>query len=200
MLAPPERRGRVGYYSQSHVDRLKEIAKLQERGFSLAAIKDLLAGFEQGASLGQVLDLRLLGEESELGPEELLAVFPEAGLDQAVAQRAFALGLMRLDPQTGAIRVPSRSFVEVGRLLGAHGVPAQVALDEYEALAEDTQRIAQRFVALFESYVVGVEVDGLAVKIAQFRQLAAAAVDEMITLALDEAAAEAVARHAVGNQ
>jgi DNA-binding transcriptional MerR regulator len=42
LLPPPERRGRVGYYGPDHLARLRLIAQLQDRGYSLAAIKDLV--------------------------------------------------------------------------------------------------------------------------------------------------------------
>jgi len=42
LLPAPERRGRVAYYGDDHADRLRMLIALQERGFSLAAIKELL--------------------------------------------------------------------------------------------------------------------------------------------------------------
>ena len=41
-LMPPEIRGRVAYYAQPHVERLKLIAQLQDRGLHLRAIRDAL--------------------------------------------------------------------------------------------------------------------------------------------------------------
>src|SRR5512135_3440918 len=40
-LAPPVRRGRVAYYDESHAERLRIVAHLQDRGLSLRAIRDL---------------------------------------------------------------------------------------------------------------------------------------------------------------
>src|SRR3954451_18736948 len=57
LLAPPEKRGRVGYYGPDHLARLRLIAELQERGFSLASIKELADGLEDGRSLNDVLGL-----------------------------------------------------------------------------------------------------------------------------------------------
>src|SRR5690349_9579612 len=98
ILQPPELRGRVGYYSAAHLSRLRVIARLQERGFSLAAIKDLLDGFTRGASLAAVIgaekELSALGEPAELAPEDFAALFPDGELDFAVVQRAVALGLV----------------------------------------------------------------------------------------------------------
>jgi DNA-binding transcriptional MerR regulator len=57
LLPSPERRGRVGIYRRTHVERLQLIGRLQQRGYSLAGIGDLLASWRDGADLGEVLGL-----------------------------------------------------------------------------------------------------------------------------------------------
>lgn len=57
LLHPPRRQGRIGLYDTSHVRRLQLIARLQERGYSLAGIADLLAAWRDGAALPEVLGL-----------------------------------------------------------------------------------------------------------------------------------------------
>ncbi len=47
-LMPPEIRGRVAYYGDVHVDRLKLIAQLQDRGLRIDAIRDLLSSIDRG--------------------------------------------------------------------------------------------------------------------------------------------------------
>lgn len=47
-LMPPEIRGRVAYYGPAHVERLKLIAQLQDRGLRIDAIRDLLASIDRG--------------------------------------------------------------------------------------------------------------------------------------------------------
>src|ERR1700759_1236766 len=56
LLAPPEVRARVGYYSAEHVARLRLIQDLQADGFNLAAIERLLSGSENLA--GRLIGLR----------------------------------------------------------------------------------------------------------------------------------------------
>ena len=55
ILHPPRRVGRRGFYDESHVRRLEGIARLQERGYSIAAIRDLFNAWEEGAGLRDVL-------------------------------------------------------------------------------------------------------------------------------------------------
>jgi DNA-binding transcriptional MerR regulator len=57
LLPPPEKRGRVGIYRPSHLTRLVLVARLAERGYSLAGIRDLLSAWRDGADLGEVLGL-----------------------------------------------------------------------------------------------------------------------------------------------
>jgi DNA-binding transcriptional MerR regulator len=47
-LMPPEIRGRVAYYGPAHVERLKLVAQLQDRGLRIDAIGDLLAAIDRG--------------------------------------------------------------------------------------------------------------------------------------------------------
>jgi DNA-binding transcriptional MerR regulator len=47
-LMTPEIRGRVAYYSKQHVERLKLIAQLQDRGLRIDAIGDLMKRIDRG--------------------------------------------------------------------------------------------------------------------------------------------------------
>jgi DNA-binding transcriptional MerR regulator len=48
VLAPPQREGRVAWYRQEHVLRLRKIAELQARGYTLEMIKVMLGGTGRG--------------------------------------------------------------------------------------------------------------------------------------------------------
>ena len=47
-LMPPEIRGRVAYYGARHLERLRLIAQLQDRGLRIDAIRDLLTSIDKG--------------------------------------------------------------------------------------------------------------------------------------------------------
>ena len=57
IVPAPRRQGRIGLYGPSHLRRLQLIAKLRDRGYSLAGIGDLLGNWSAGADLGEVLGL-----------------------------------------------------------------------------------------------------------------------------------------------
>ncbi len=65
LIRPPRMAGRVGRYDETHRDRLELIARLQARGYSLAAIADLCMASSSGRSL-----------------EDVLGGFPAAGIDE----------------------------------------------------------------------------------------------------------------------
>lgn len=81
LLPPPERRGRVGVYRPSHAHRLQLIGRLQNRGYSLAGIRDLLTSWTDGDELTDILGL---------SPDELVHL-DEPGAPATVAQLARVL-------------------------------------------------------------------------------------------------------------
>src|SRR5205085_2825991 len=101
LLPGPEIRGRVGYYGAAHLARLRLIGALQERGFSLAAIRALVDTWERGSTLADMLGL----EEQLAGPAEpplvldaaaFASLFPGGTVDPVLARRAVELGLVEL--------------------------------------------------------------------------------------------------------
>ncbi|MCS0635148.1 MerR family transcriptional regulator [Streptomyces sp. LP05-1] len=57
LLPRPERRGRSNVYGDDHLARLRQIAGLLERGYTLASIKELLDAWDTGRGLGGILGL-----------------------------------------------------------------------------------------------------------------------------------------------
>jgi DNA-binding transcriptional MerR regulator len=159
LLAPPRLAGRTGWYDDSHLSRLRLIARLQNEGHSLAGIADLFDQWERGRSLDAVIGVEaeldsLLGDARAvvLEPAELLAQFPEGSMTPELMQRAAALGVVQ-PGDDGTIRVVDYRFVETGATLAALGIPLDVILDEWEALVARTDEIAERFITIFETHL-----------------------------------------------
>jgi DNA-binding transcriptional MerR regulator len=158
LLPPPKVVGRVGYYDEGHLARLRLIARAQARGFSLASIGELLRAWQDGKGISDLLGFEEAltapwsdEPEARLDAEALQAMFPTATLSPPVAARAVALGV--LVPDGDAFRVPSPRLLHIGAELVALGVPLEAALDVLVALRADTDRIAALFVDLFEGFV-----------------------------------------------
>lgn len=210
LLPPPTLVGRVGYYGPTHLDRLRLIAHLQAQGFSLAAMRRLLEACEAGLSLTDLLGFEealaapWTDEEAEtMTIEQLVEVFPDSVRDPALAVRAVELGLVV--PEEGGFRVPSPSLLRAGAELVASGVPLAAAQQELAELAADMDRIASRFVELFERHVwepfveAGMPAEGLAsvtAALARMRPLAATSVQATLAQAMQRRVAESAATQA----
>ncbi|MDQ2677985.1 MAG: MerR family transcriptional regulator [Actinomycetota bacterium] len=165
LLPPPRLVGRTGYYDDSHLDRLRAIARLQDDGFSLAGIGALIDRWQRGGDLDDLLGAdghldRFLGarEPLVLTAEELLARFPVSSLDPASIQRAAQLGLIEMRDD-GRFVVSDPRSLETGAALARMGVPLDVVLDEWEALQATTDRVAERFADVFQQHLL--PTDGL---------------------------------------
>jgi DNA-binding transcriptional MerR regulator len=147
LLPPPQVRGRTGWYSQDHLDRLRMIAELQAEGLSLAAVRRTMDEVPPGRA-GQALTVRrtLLEGWDEEQPEvfttaELQGWFGD-DLDQ-ILERAESMGLvLRLEE---GVEVLAPSLLAALRDLGGLGVPASAVLDVQQRLAKATDEIARVF-------------------------------------------------------
>lgn len=57
LLPRPHMVGRTGFYGHDHLERLRTVLRLQDQGFSLAAIAALVSAWEAGMTLSDVLGL-----------------------------------------------------------------------------------------------------------------------------------------------
>jgi DNA-binding transcriptional MerR regulator len=158
VLPGPEIRGRVGYYGDGHLARLDLVKRLQERGYTLAAIKDLASSWESGRGLGSLLGFEqvVAGTETtrrevRLTFAEFAARFPDAEIEPATLQHAVDLGLIEVTAD--GIRVPDARFLDIGAEIARLGVPPADLLDEWEHVEAATRDLAARFRAAFEARV-----------------------------------------------
>jgi DNA-binding transcriptional MerR regulator len=181
LLAAPRVEGRTGWYDDSHLSRLRLIARLQGEGHSLAGIADLLEQWEGGGTLDALLGE---GHAIVVDPAELLARFPEGAMTSDLMARAEALGLVQATDD-GKVRIPDSRFLETGSTLAELGIPLDVVLDEWEALAGHADEIAERFIAVFEAHLLDAgDADALPATLARLqaaaRQILVAALDASV--------------------
>lgn len=160
LLPPPELDGRTGYYGQEHLRRLELIDELQQRGFSLAAIRQTLDAWSQGGHLAHLLGLdNLLNapftdeEPRTYQLDELVDRFPEAAERPELVQRAVDMGLLR-EAENDTYRAPSPLLVEAGAELARAGVPLESIFELVEAIRPDIADIASHFVDLVARHLV----------------------------------------------
>jgi len=156
LLPPPRRDGRRGWYNDDHLSRLRLVLSMLRRGYPLTAIRELTDAWAARRTLGDVLGFEEALAEPfvteaprHLSPDELLKMFP--GSDLETLQRAVELEI--LVPDIDGFVAPSPALVEAGAQLVADGVPLATVLDAAAEIRAASDRLAERFVALFTDHV-----------------------------------------------
>ncbi|MFI2618890.1 MerR family transcriptional regulator [Streptomyces sp. NPDC018584] len=160
LLPRPERRGRSNVYGEAHLARLRQIADLLDRGYTLASIKELLEAWDTGRGLGGVLGLAAevdgpwTDEKADrITRAELDAAFGGVPDEAAVAD-AVSLGV--LEPVAGRedeFLVPSPQELAVAVELHAAGVPLSAIAGHLRELRGQVEHIASRFLDFTTEHV-----------------------------------------------
>ncbi|MEX1178460.1 MAG: MerR family transcriptional regulator [Nitriliruptor sp.] len=160
LLPAPELEGRTGYYGEEHLHRLRLIDELQQRGFSLEAIRQTLDIWSTGGDLGDLLGFQhlLTAPLTDEQPvtytfAELTERFPAIADRPELMERALALGLIEVDDR-GDLVAPSPMIVEAGTELVRLGVSMEVVFDLVAAIREDVGDIARRFLELVSDHLL----------------------------------------------
>jgi DNA-binding transcriptional MerR regulator len=160
-LPPPVRRGRVAYYDDTHAERLKLVAHLQDRGLSLRAIRDLFQRTDGGdVSVSEWLGV---GEQlREPWSEDRPRVCTEAELAQLLSGSTrpglvadlIRVGLLRREagsPTTYFVVSPALLQMVLG--LEAAGVEMETARVAYDILSKQLGKAADELVEHFVKQV-----------------------------------------------
>ncbi|MBK6041530.1 MerR family transcriptional regulator [Streptomyces sp. MBT55] len=144
----------------THLARLRQIADLLDRGYTLASIKELLEAWDAGRGLGGVLGLvaEVQGpwtdeEADRITRTELDAKFGGAQDDEAIAE-AVALGVLeRVPGRDDEFLVPSPQELAVAVELHAAGVPLMAISGHLRELRGQVEHIASRFLEFTTEHV-----------------------------------------------
>ncbi|MEU9118696.1 MerR family transcriptional regulator [Streptomyces sp. NPDC048506] len=160
LLPRPERRGRSNVYGDAHLARLRQIADLLDRGYTLVSIKELLEAWDAGRDLGGVLGLvaEIDGpwsdeQASRISRAELDAAFGGTSDEAAVAE-AIELGVLeRVAGRDDEFLVPSPQELAVAVELHSAGVPLLAISSHLRELRGQVEHIAARFLDFTTEYV-----------------------------------------------
>jgi DNA-binding transcriptional MerR regulator len=146
LLPPPNRRGRIGLYGDEHRRRLDLIARLQQRGYSLAGIKDLLDAWATGTNLPDILGVDAGPPTLDEAPlrltrRELSNRLP--GLTPTSIRRAQKAGLVAADgPNHFLVRSPALLAVVVDGVDA--GVRLNDMIDFVDSLRDELAAVADK--------------------------------------------------------
>ncbi|MGW1976045.1 MerR family transcriptional regulator [Streptomyces sp. NPDC001889] len=160
LLPKPERRGRSNVYGSAHLARLRQIAGLLDRGYTLASIRELLEAWDAGRGLGGVLGLvaEVHGpwtdeETARITRPELAEAFGGTADDDAVAD-AVELGVLEAVPgRDDEFLVPSPQELAVAAELHAAGVPLKAISVHLREVRGQVEHIAARFLEFTTEHV-----------------------------------------------
>ncbi|MDV9194762.1 MerR family transcriptional regulator [Streptomyces sp. Wh19] len=178
LISPPRREGRIAWYDDHHLARLRTITGLLERGHTLTGIADLARTFESGRDVAEVLGLGEPTEETpvRLTPEQLADYFEGETTPENLAA-ALELGYLATDGDE--IVHISRRLLEVSSQLVREGVPLATVLAAGRRVREHADALAELFVGVLEGQ------GGNETEPPQLRPLARAVVDAELSMALD---------------
>ncbi|MFG2640942.1 MerR family transcriptional regulator [Streptomyces sp. NPDC048370] len=160
LLPRPERRGRSNVYGDTHLARLRQIADLLDRGYTLASIKELLEAWDAGRGLGGVLGLVAevdgpwTDEEADrISRADLDATFGGKPDEDAIRE-AIELGVLeRIPDRDDEFLVPSPQELAVAAELYEAGVPLTAISGHLRELRVQVEHIASRFLEFTTEHV-----------------------------------------------
>ncbi|MFB7654949.1 MULTISPECIES: MerR family transcriptional regulator [unclassified Streptomyces] len=177
LIPPPRREGRIAWYDDHHLARLRTIAALLERGHTLNGIAELADAFDHGRDVGDLLGLGEPTEETpvRLTPEELAARFEGEVTPENLAA-AMDLGYLGTDGDE-LVHI-SNSLLEVSSALVREGIPLAEVLQAGARVREHADALAELFTTLILRHAPEQDLHRL-------RPLARSVVEAELSLALD---------------
>lgn len=177
LIPPPRREGRLAWYDDHHLARLRTIAALLERGHTLTGIAELAEALDHGRDVADLLGVAAPTEEEpvRLTPEELAARFE----GQATAENlAAALELGYLGTDGDEIVHISRRLLDVSSALVREGIPLSEVLTAAKRVREHVDDLAEMFADMVLRHADEADLPRL-------RPLARSVVEAELSLALD---------------
>jgi DNA-binding transcriptional MerR regulator len=156
-LPAPTRRGRMAFYDARHVERLKLVAKMQDRGLSLRAIRDLFERTDGGdvsvaewLGVGERLQAPWSDDRSTVCTEqELREMFGLRDRPGLIAELLRARLIRREDSHSDQFVVPSTGILQISVQLEAAGISFDTAETAHEILRRRIGRAADELADYF---------------------------------------------------
>jgi DNA-binding transcriptional MerR regulator len=213
LLPPPRRQGRIGWYSRAHLNRLRVIGQLLERGHALSGIGELLSAWEQGYDLADLLGFEqaMTAPWSDDRPvpvtiADISALF-KGQLTPEVLEEAIRLGYIDVDGDR--VLHVSRQLLDATTILVREGIPLPAILATGRELQAGLDKVASLLVELVTSHALDLrsgapppqDVARLTETIERLRPIARTVIDAEFGRAMDRRARvtyEEFLRHLAG--
>ena len=152
-LPPPVRRGRKAYYGSAHVERLQLIARLQDRGLQIRAIRNLLEQLDAGKTSME----DWFGFEAELRSpwsEDVPELFSETQIQARLQGRppgllAALLKVGMVEREANQYLVRSPALLNMTLTLERNGIDVETAHEAAAILQAHLAKAARELSAYF---------------------------------------------------
>lgn len=158
LIAAPRIQGRTGYYNRGHLQRLRLVRELLNRGYTLAAAEQAVASSPASAA-GHTLNLLdILAEPTDSEVPELMTIDDLAALanvhrDNELIQALAQLGLVeRYDDES--VRVLRPTVVRAGAAAVSLGLSVESVINLFPRISHHLREVTDAFVSLVSSQIV----------------------------------------------
>ncbi|MFC7220421.1 MerR family transcriptional regulator [Streptomyces polyrhachis] len=209
LLQPPRKEGRIAWYGEAHLERLRTITALLERGHTLGGIAELLCAFESGRDVRGAAELlgfemplvRPWSEETpvRLTPQELADYFGDEVSGENLTA-SLDIGYLAIDGEEFVHA--SRRLLDVSAALVREGVPLSVVLAAGRGVRRHADELAEMFTDLIRDHlfadvlgtdVLGADADGpdpgrlteIADTVERLRPMAKSILEAEVAMAMD---------------
>lgn len=156
LLPPPRKEGRMGWYNDSHLSRLKLITRMLERGYTFATISELLMAARNGLRVDEVLendDLKgpwgFFRNKAKITLGELRRIF---GQDLEALEKGKELGA--LSGSGDELAVVNPRLLEIAQILVDAGIPLRTVLENGKQVRDDLRDVARIFITTVTNHYV----------------------------------------------
>lgn len=158
LLPPPRREGRIAWYSEAHLSRLRVIGQLLDRGHTLGGTSELLSAWEQGFDLAELLGFERAmtapwSDEMPV-PVTVDAISGLLGGQVTAEELDEAVRLGYIEVHGGRVAHVSRRLLDTTTILVREGIPLRAILDAGRELQIGLDSLASLFVELVTSHVL----------------------------------------------
>jgi DNA-binding transcriptional MerR regulator len=199
LLPPPRREGRIAWYTEDHLARLRIIGDLLDRGHTLGGIAELFAAWEEGRDVAELLGLEgavaapwSRETPASLTMQEMDTIY-SGQADAQILAEARAMGYVTVSKDADRVCHVSRRLLEASAVLVDEGIPLSAVLEAARGVRASADALADIFVELVNKQLLGRleerltsgETARLADKLARLRPVARTVVDVEFSLAMD---------------
>jgi DNA-binding transcriptional MerR regulator len=147
LLHRPLRVGRVAFYNDTHLTRLRLITSMLDRGYTIAHVREMLSAWEQGKNLGDVLGLEtaIAGTWTTEQPETMPLAEAQRRIDDPRAfDRLVTLGVIRVDGAQASVTRPK--LIDAFQEIRGYGVAMTKLIDLHEQIVPLVDQISEMLV------------------------------------------------------